>query len=196
MTLTQLTAASVLALATALPAFAHSLTFSAGLSGATETTPNNSVGTGVATLTIDEHALTMRVQASFSGLSGNATMTHIHCCTASAGSGNAGVASPLPSFPDFPAGVTLGSYDHTFDLTQDSSWNSAFVNANGGSTQTAFDALLKGLNEKKAYFNIHSSTFPGGELRGNFTAVVPEPGTSALMLVGLLSLAALTRRKG
>jgi hypothetical protein len=39
-------------------------------------------------------------------------------------------------------------------------------------------ALLSGL----WYINIHSSVFPGGEIRGQ---VVPEPGMAGLLLVGL-----------
>ncbi|OYW28321.1 MAG: hypothetical protein B7Z51_08260, partial [Methyloversatilis sp. 12-65-5] len=39
-------------------------------------------------------------------------------------------------------------------------------------------------DDGKAYLNLHSSEFPGGEIRG-FLAPVPEPETYALMLAGL-----------
>ena len=108
---------------------------------------------------------------------------HIHCCTAAAGSGTAGVATPVPSFPGFPSGVSAGSYDQTFDLTLGASWNAAFINANGGTTGTAFSALATGLADGRAYLNIHTSFAGSGEIRG-FLAPVPEPGSLALMAAG------------
>lgn len=42
--------------------------------------------------------------------------------------------------------------------------------------------------------NIHNATFPGGEIRGNLVAVVPEPSTYALMLVGMALVAGAARR--
>src|SRR4030095_2285643 len=56
---------------------------------------------------------TMRVQASFSGLSGTTTIAHIHAPTASPGTGTASVAPPVPSFMLFPMGVTSGTVDVT-----------------------------------------------------------------------------------
>ena len=42
-------------------------------------------GTGSATVTFDTVLLTMDVQATWSGTSGNSTAAHIHCCTTSPG---------------------------------------------------------------------------------------------------------------
>lgn len=41
----------------------------------------------------------------FSGLLGNVTASHIHCCTAAAGTSTAGVATMTPTFTNFPSGV-------------------------------------------------------------------------------------------
>jgi hypothetical protein len=175
--------------ALATPASAQS--WLARFSGLTETPPNNSPGTGFSILTLTGDNL--RVQATFSGLLGPSTVAHIHCCTATPGTGAAGVATPTPSFPGFPTGVTAGSYDQTFDLTLASSWNTGFVNANGG-IAGARTAFINGLNNQRAYFNVHSQTFTGGEING-FFVVIPEPQTYAMLGTGLLVLGVVTRRR-
>ncbi|HEU4859393.1 MAG TPA: CHRD domain-containing protein, partial [Chitinophagaceae bacterium] len=48
------------------------------LTGPAEVPPNNSPGTGKATITIDAAANTMRVQTTFSGLLAGVTAAHIH----------------------------------------------------------------------------------------------------------------------
>jgi hypothetical protein len=40
------------------------------------------------------------------------------------------------------------------------------VTANGGTTAGAEAALLAGLEAGQAYLNIHTTMFPGGEIRG------------------------------
>lgn len=177
---------AVLLAATTLasPAFAQEVEYFATLSGPAEAPPNESPGTGSVTLTLDLDLRTMTIDASFSGLLGTLTVAHIHCCTALASEGTAGVATPTPTFPGFPAGVTSGSYMETFDMKLATSYNPAFINANGGTADSAYSVLLAGLNDGKAYLNLHSSEFPGGEIRG-FLAPVPEPETWAMLLGGL-----------
>ena len=175
---------------------AHIVVYSTPLSGAAEEPPNASPGNGSARVTVDDHTFSMRVEASFSDLSGQTTAAHIHCCTALAEAGTAGVATMVPSFAGFPLGVAAGSYDNSFDMTLASSWNPAFLTANGGSTANAFSTLVTGLNQGTAYFNVHSNAFPGGEVRG-FLAVtpIPEPQTYALMLAGLAVLGVAAKRR-
>jgi hypothetical protein len=84
----------------------------------------------------------------------------------------------------FPIGVKTGTYHNTFDMLLAASYNPTFVTNNGGTTANAFLALLNGLNAGKAYFNIHASFATGGEIRG-FLQRVPEPGTLALLGLGL-----------
>src|SRR5688572_22278514 len=121
------------------------------LTGPAEQPPNASPGTGDATVTITGND--MRVQANFSGLLGNTTASHIHAPTTVAGTGTAGVATTTPSFTGFPLGVTAGTYDHTFIMTNASSYNPAYITANGGTVASAFVALKTALNAGKAYFN-------------------------------------------
>jgi hypothetical protein len=137
------------------------------LSGINESPSNASPGTGVALVTYDPDTSMMRVQATFSGLTLDGvgtTASHIHCCVVSS-SPNAGVATMTPSFVDFPLGVRSGTYDHTFDMTLAASYSAAFIAAQGGSVGAAQGALLAGLANGTAYFNIHSSIYPGGEIR-------------------------------
>ena len=95
------------------------------------------------------------------------------------------------SFPSFPA-VTGGTYLEDFDLLDPSVYTASFLNNFGGGTVAgARDALLAGLETGRAYVNIHTSVFPGGEIRGN---VVPEPATGWPVLAGLTGLA--RRRRG
>jgi hypothetical protein len=190
MNIIALITSGLLATAAASSAFAHSVVYEAELLGANEVPAVNTPGKGKATVTLDEHAMTLRVQASFADLQGGVTSAHIHCCTAQPDSGTAGVATTLPTFAGFPVGVTSGSYDRTFDLSLATNWNNAFINTHGGNVESAFQALSLGLADEKAYFNLHSSSFPGGEIRGTLTSAVPEPATLALMLTGLGCLAA------
>jgi hypothetical protein len=110
--------------------------------------------------------------------------------------GTAGVATTTPTFPGFPAGVTFGTYSHVFDLTSASSWNPAFVTANGG-LAAAEIVFENGVAAGRSYFNIHTVNFPGGEIRGFLVpAAIPEPASMILLGTGLMSLAARYRRRG
>lgn len=158
-------------------------------------------GSGTARAVIDATAHTMRVVVNFAGLSGTATVAHIHAATTTAFTGTAGVATTTPSFPGFPSGVTSGSYDQMFDMTLPSSYRAGFITANGGTTTSAETALFSAIADGKAYFNIHSSSFAGGEIRGFFVpSAVPEidptTGGSALSLVaGVLVMIEQRRRR-
>jgi hypothetical protein len=180
--MTRLLAAAVLSL---LAGFANAtlITLGATLTGAAEAPPNASPGIGSATVVYDDVAHTLLVEANFSGLVGLTTAAHIHCCTAVANTGTAGVATQTPSFVGFPLGVTSGSFSNTYDLTLASSWNPAFITANGGTPASAEALFATSLVEQRTYFNIHTSVFGGGEIRG-FLAV-PEPGTLALLGLAL-----------
>ena len=173
----------LLSLSTA--AQASPLTFTAVLTGPAEAPPNASPGIGFATVTIDAVAHTMALNVTFSGLTGTTTASHIHCCFLNA-QGAAGVATTTPTFDGFPLGVTSGTYLNTLNMTLASSYNPTFITANGGTTATAEAALFAGIIAGTSYLNIHTLTFSGGEIRGFLTpAAVPEPGTLALMGLGL-----------
>jgi hypothetical protein len=190
-TLAALAGAAALALAGA----AQATTYFTTLSGPGESPANTSPGIGSALVTINPVTNIMDVEVTFSGLTAGTTASHIHCCTTLPLISTAGVATEVPFFDSFPIGVTSGSYTHLFNLLDLASYNPAFVSANGGTAASAEAVLIGGLNARKAYLNIHTTAFPGGEIRGFLTAI-PEPGTWLLTIVGFgLTGAALRRRR-
>jgi hypothetical protein len=178
----------------AAPGAAAVHVYTASLSGAHEVPHVATPGSGFAVVTVDDVANSMRVQVDFSGLVGNTIASHIHCCQPFGT--NAQVATTTPTFAGFPLGVTSGSYDQTLDMTLASSYNPAFVTAHGGNVAQARTDFFAGLAATQAYLNVHTSTFPGGEIRGQLFARVPEPASWAMMVagLGLLGAAARTRR--
>jgi hypothetical protein len=172
-----------------------SIVYIATLTGPAEFPANASPGTGFAKVEYDPAAHTLWVNVSFSDLLGTTTASHIHCCVSpSAVTPTAGVATTTPTFTGFPSGVTSGTYDNTLDLTQASSFNPAFVTANGGTLAGAEAVLADGLANGHAYFNIHTTQFAGGEIRGFLTAV-PIPAAVWLFGSGLLGLMGIARQR-
>ncbi len=132
-------------------------------------------GSGTALLTIDEIANLMSIQVVFEGLSGNTTVAHIHGPTGSPFNGSASVMTTTPSFAGFPSGVKSGTYSRTLDLLNNTTYRAGFISDNGGTVEGARDAFLSALVGKKAYLNVHTFAFPGGEIRGFFQEQVPAP---------------------
>jgi hypothetical protein len=169
------------------------LVFTGALTGAKESPPVASPGTGTVTVIHDSIAHTLDIDADFQNLVAPTTVAHIHCCTTVPGAGTVGVAVTPGTLPGFPVGVTSGSYNFVVDLTNLANYTSGFL---GGIT-TAGEAeakLLTNLLEGRAYFNIHSTFAPGGEIR-DFLQVTPEPGTVVLLGGALVGLAVYRRRR-
>lgn len=150
--------------------------YTANLSGGNENPATPSLGTGNTTVTLDTTTHQLQVIVSFSGLTSGTTASHIHCCIAP--NGNAGVATTTPTFTGFPLGVTAGTFNGTFNTTLASSWNPAFITANGGTPASAEAVLAAGLAAGQAYLNIHTTNFPGGEIRG---FLAPASATSSVV---------------
>ena len=170
---------------------------------APEATATGAIGTGTGTLSMqfDDTARTLFIDATWSGLSGNTSTAHIHCCTATPNTGTSGVALATGGIlPGFPLGVKSGTYTQLIDLSSVTNYNSGFVTGSagfGGLTdpdEAAQARLISNLSSGQAYFNIHSSTFTGGEIRA-FVTAVPEPGTWAMMVLGLAGIAGIARRR-
>jgi hypothetical protein len=158
--------------------------YAATLTGPAESPPNSSPATGSTTFDYDTitHSLTMSI--NFSGLLGTTTAAHIHADTAVAGTGGAGVAYGLTSWT---TGLQSGSYTSTVNMLSSATYGSSYLAANGGTAASAETALLSAMSIGKAYLNLHSTTYPGGEIRG-FINQVPAPGMLALIgMCGVLT---------
>jgi hypothetical protein len=171
---------------------ADQVVFVTTLTGSQEVPPNASPGIGSALVTLDTATNLLTINTSFAGLISPTVAAHIHCCTPPGA--NAMVATQVPSFPGFPLGVTTGTFLQTFDLTLASTYNPAFITANGGTVAGAQAAFITGLLNGQTYLNIHTMTFPGGEIRGQLQAI-PEPATLLLMGTGLLAAVGAIRKR-
>ena len=109
------------------------------------------------------------VDESWIGLFAPAMASHIH---GPGGVGtNAAVQFPFSGVPSTTAGAIP---EQTFAIN---------------ATQVGY--LFSGY----LYMNIHTTAFPGGEIRGQLLQAVPEPGTLALAGMALVSLAVMARSK-
>jgi hypothetical protein len=159
---------SLMLLLGATQATATIIVYDVVLSGTESVPVNASTATGAATVTVDDVADTVSVVLSFTGLIGGpASAAHIHCCVAT--NANGPVVIPFTGFPT----TTSGTYSNTFTGIS--------------------PAIIAGIEAGLAYINIHDAVFPGGEIRGDILASVPEPGS--LSLVGLAALALFGSRR-
>jgi hypothetical protein len=187
-----------------MSAYGSAMTFTVDLLGSNEVPSTDSMGSATAIVTLDPVAQTLQVDLTFINLTSPTTAAHIHCCLNSpfATGVNVGVATTTPSFPGFPTGVTSGNYvSDSFDLTQASNYNPAFITAEGSLAQ-AEAALIAGIENGETYLNIHTMMNPGGEIRGFVVPAAgvgplstPEPGSLALLGSGLLGLFLVWRKR-
>lgn len=113
------------------------------LNGANEVPPNGSAGTGTGTVFTSADGSTLTVDLSFSGLGTNATAAHIH------GPAAAGTNGPIVfGLAGVPNGTAGSIPQQTFNL-------------NATQRQQFQEGLF--------YFNVHTTGFSGGEIRGQIT---------------------------
>lgn len=165
-----------------VPAISQASTiFTAALSGSQETPPNASPATGFGTFVLNDAMTDLSFDITFSGLVAPSIAAHFHDAPA-------GVAGPIVrgmTPAEFTPGLTSGTIIGDWLATDSQPLTPALVNE-----------LLSG----NIYFNIHSTVFPGGEIRGQLirAVAVPEPGGVALLgsgMVGFVGLRVLRRRR-
>ena len=184
------TGAVLAALSAMTPALAHEEIYQVTLAGAT------SPAAGSVLVTFDLDLVTLNVAGSFTGLGSASTGLAVHCCVATAGSGTSAAALAATTPSGFTFGVSSGSFDVTYDLTQGSTYSPSFVTASGGTVSDALNALAVGAADGMAYISIGSAQFAGGEISGFLVAVsVPEPATYGMMFAGLIAVGAMTRHR-
>ncbi len=120
------------------------------LDGGQEVPPVVTNGRGTATVCVDQSGV-VHYTVSFSGLNGLLTNAHFHG----------------PAGPGVPAGA-LAPLDFTPAANQQSGTFS-------GSITSPTAALLSALASGQVYINLHSTTSPGGEIRGQVPAIQPGP---------------------
>ncbi len=133
--------ASALVLGGAGSSLATTFGYSASINGLNEVPANASPGTGSAFLVYDDVANTLTTSITFCNLLAGLTASHIH------GPALPGVnAGVIHGFPATPLGSTCGAY---------------------GDVWAGLTAAQVGwLNTGMLYINLHTSQFPGGEIRG------------------------------
>jgi hypothetical protein len=174
----------VLLCACATNALAHHFRFTASLSGPAESPANNSPGSGHVVLTLDVDEGTMEVETTFANLIGTATEAHIHAPTVAIATGAADSATQLPSLAEFPTGVVHGDYVHEFNLLQADTYNPSFYSASGGTVGEALGVLFNALQAGKAYFDIHTTAFADGEIRGFLNRVLGDYNDNGVVDAG------------
>lgn len=167
---------------------AHAASYFAFLDGSQEVPPAATPATGYGTIAIAGDIMT--VDIAYANLLAPLTIAHIHCCAPRGA--NAGIAIDLDMIP-LPTRLS-GSFSRVFARTLASSFRPAFIAASGGTVELARARLLNAFDSETAYFNLHTSRFPGGEIRGQI-AVLPEPGTWALLVAGFGLVGAMVRRR-
>ena len=138
---------------------AHSQTerFSASLSGAPEVPPINTAGTGNFEMTIQPGAINFSL--SFADLSSTLTVAHLHFAPSKVAGGVMIFLCGGGNQPACPA-ATSGTITGTI--------TAANVTGPGGQGITAgdLDSALAAVRDNLSYANMHTTIFPGGEIRG------------------------------
>jgi hypothetical protein len=150
--------ASVLGLAFAVPSLAQT-TYSCFLNGASEVPANASPATGSCVVVLNAAQTQVSITCGFANLIGTYTASHLHG----------------PALPGFNAGVQIGF------VPPGAAW--VFSNANHDGQLTNHLAPITAaqvtmLNDGTMYVNVHSNTFPGGEIRGQLESPGPTPTAS------------------
>lgn len=150
--------AAALALAACGGSSGPATKFVANMTAANEVPANTSTATGTATYTVN--GTTVNYTITFSGLTTNPTLAHIHA-------GPAGVnGSPAVNFTAaLPKNATSNTFQGSFTASD------VLAGSGGGVTVTAgdLDSLLAAMRAGNTYTNVHTTQNGGGEIRAQNT---------------------------
>jgi len=156
---------------TSPPPVSKIVNFTAALSPANEpSVTGNPAGTGTFTATLDTSTHVFTWNTTFTGLTANASLGHIHGPFTAGGTGSAGVI--LNFDPAVSTGGTFTNVTFTGLKTATSGSATGSVTLNNALSLTATikgDSLEKLLLAGAVYVNIHTATNPGGEIRGQIS---------------------------
>ena len=139
--------------------------FHADIEQSQEVPPSGSLGIGSATISFDDATNDLSWNITWSGLTGPATAMHFH---------------------NAPAGVN--------DIPVINIGNISGLNSPSIGSTVISNFLATELFAERLYINIHTASFPGGEIRGQ--VLVPEPSSATLVgLLGMVGLGFASRRK-
>ena len=142
--------------------------FVAELSGAGAETSSTATGGTLLEVSPDGNSISYRLTVE--GIQ-NVTQAHIHVAAAPGGNGSPAVWL-YPAAP--PAALIPGEF--TGLLAEGQITNASLIGPLAG--QTLAD-LIKAIRENRAYVNVHTQQFPGGEIRGSLGRAPVEPPISA-----------------
>jgi len=179
-------------------ATAATYSFNAVLNAGNEVESVSSPATGLAALVYDDLGTASLADDTFDfamsvfDLSGPATAYHIH--GAGAPGENAPVRIGLDAAPFISLNVGGSLLVGGSDVAAPSIPATPPSATNPGYPAMSFLDMLQG---GLAYVNVHTAAYPAGEVRGQLlpVAVVPEPGTWAMLLAGIAAIGTIVRRR-
>ena len=139
--------------------------FKVRLDGNQEVLPVSTTGNGTFEIHIapDENSLSYELR--YDDLVSNVLQAHVHFGRAAINGGimvflcsNVGSPVPTPACPGTTSGVVTGTLDA----------DDVIGPAGQGIAPGEFAEVVEALRSRTGYGNVHTSTYPGGEIRGNF----------------------------
>jgi len=175
--------------------------FTATLTGSQEVPPVATTASGFATFVLNTAQTALTMSTAFTGLDVTDSQTaspadnliagHIHAAANGAPGVNSAVVWGFFGSPfndNNPNDVMITPLANGVGGTITAKWDAPEGN------NTTLTAQLANILAGRSYINLHTTTFQGGEIRGQINAI-PEPSSMALVAVGELGLIGYAARR-